>query len=121
MRLGFAIAIDVNPDILIIDEILAVGDASFQEKCLDKIKEFKDQGKTIILVSHSHDMIKEFCSRAVWLKKGEKIVDDSSEKTVTEYLDYLHNKSEHKLGVRLVEDDPQEKKSEKDKINVAAN
>ncbi len=70
LRLGFAIAIETSPDILLIDEILAVGDAYFQKKCLDKIQEFQRLGKTIILVSHSLDMVEQFCNRAMCLHKG---------------------------------------------------
>lgn len=71
LRLGFSVAIEIEPDILLIDEILAVGDEHFQKKCLQRIREFKDQGKTIILVSHSLEMIEEFCQRALCLHNGQ--------------------------------------------------
>lgn len=71
MRLGFAVAINVDPDILIIDEVLAVGDASFIPKCLDKIHEFRRRKKTILFVTHGMDAIELLCDRALWLKKGE--------------------------------------------------
>ncbi len=93
MRLGFAIAIDVDPDILIIDEILAVGDTSFQKKCTDKINEFKQMGKTIIIVSHDHGMIKSFCGRAIWLRHGEKVADGASNDVIDEYLEFMQNKN----------------------------
>ncbi len=70
MRLGFAVAINVDPEILIIDEVLAVGDASFIPKCLDKIHEFRRRKKTIFLVTHGMDVIELLCDRALWLKKG---------------------------------------------------
>ena len=70
MRLGFSIAINVNPDILLIDEVLAVGDASFVPKCLDKINEFRRHGKTIIFVSHDLATVERICDEVIWIKKG---------------------------------------------------
>lgn len=70
LRLAFAVAIHTNPDILLIDEILAVGDAAFQEKCLAKMHQFHDQGKTIIMVTHSLDSVASFCTSAAYLKNG---------------------------------------------------
>lgn len=70
MRLAFSLAIHVDPDILIIDEILSVGDLRFQKKCLNKIKEFKEEGKTIILCSHSLETVNDFCTRAIWVHEG---------------------------------------------------
>ncbi len=70
VRLGFSVAINVDPDVLIVDEVLAVGDAAFREKCRQKFVEFKKQGKTIVLVSHSMNNITEMCDSAVWLHDG---------------------------------------------------
>ena len=70
MRLGFAVAVHVNPDILIVDEVLAVGDEGFSLKCLDKFAEFKRRGKTIVLVTHSLGTVQRFCDEAVWLDQG---------------------------------------------------
>ena len=92
VRLGFAIAIDVDPDILLIDEILAVGDTSFQKKCHAKIDEFKEQGKTIIFVSHNHEFIKSFCNKALWLADGKAMSVGLSEDTISQYLQYMENK-----------------------------
>jgi lipopolysaccharide transport system ATP-binding protein len=71
MRLGFSIAIHVRPDILLVDEVLAVGDQAFQLRCLDKISELKRQGITIVLVSHNLSQVREMCNRAIWLDNGQ--------------------------------------------------
>ena len=70
MRLGFAVAIHVDPDVLLVDEVLAVGDEGFTHKCLDKFAEFRRRGKTILLVTHSLDLVERFCDEALWLDKG---------------------------------------------------
>lgn len=70
MRLAFAVAINVDADILLIDEILAVGDASFQKKCLNKLLELKQNGTTIVIVSHNMNQIKKICDRVIWIKDG---------------------------------------------------
>lgn len=70
MRLAFSVAINVDADILLIDEILAVGDITFQLKCFNKLKEIKKKGTTIIIVSHSLEQIEEFCDKSIWIKDG---------------------------------------------------
>ena len=70
MRLGFAVAINVDPDVLLVDEVLAVGDEGFTHKCLDKFAEFKRRGKTILLVTHSLGLVERFCDEALWLDSG---------------------------------------------------
>ncbi|CAN5639738.1 hypothetical protein BH10ACT8_BH10ACT8_03440 [soil metagenome] len=75
VRLGFAVAVHVDPDILLIDEVLAVGDEHFQRKCLNKITEFQDAGKTILFVSHSAELIERICSRAILLDHGNVLFD----------------------------------------------
>src|SRR5471030_3166170 len=72
MRLGFAVAINVDPDVLLVDEVLAVGDEGFTHKCLDKFSEFRRRGKTILLVTHSLNLVERFCDDAVWLDSGRK-------------------------------------------------
>src|SRR5262250_3658735 len=72
MRLGFAVAIHVNPDVLLVDEVLAVGDEAFTHKCLDKFAEFRRRGKTILLVTHSLQLVETLCDEAVWLDGGVK-------------------------------------------------
>jgi len=86
MRLAFAVAINVDADILLIDEILAVGDQHFQDKCIAKMKQLKNEGKTMVFVTHSMDTVKQFCSRAVWLCNGEIKMDGDPEIVTQEYL-----------------------------------
>ncbi len=85
VRLGFAVAINVEADIFLIDEILAVGDERFQQKCLDRIKGMQREGKTIALVSHNMDTIREFCSRAVLLSKGRLMADGKPDAVIEAY------------------------------------
>ena len=86
MRLAFAVAINVDADILLVDEILAVGDQHFQDKCINKMKELKNEGKTMVFVTHSMNTVKEFCTRAVWLDKGIVRMDGEPEGVIEEYL-----------------------------------
>ncbi len=86
MRLAFSIAINVDADILLIDEILAVGDQHFQEKCFNKLHELKESDKTIVIVSHSLDQIEDLCTRAIWINHGSVQMDDTPEKVIPEYL-----------------------------------
>jgi ABC-type polysaccharide/polyol phosphate transport system ATPase subunit len=86
MRLAFSVATEVNPDILVVDEILAVGDFAFQEKCLDRLRAFKALGKTIVLVTHSMAQVEEQCDRAVLLEKGKLALDGAPEEAIKAYL-----------------------------------
>jgi ABC-type polysaccharide/polyol phosphate transport system ATPase subunit len=99
MRLGFAIAINVEPDILLIDEVLAVGDESFQKKCLAKIEEFKKQGKTMVFISHALETVRKLCDQAIWLEEGEIRSMGNPDKVIYDYLDDLRRKD----GVALDE------------------
>lgn len=85
MRLGFAIASDVDPDILIIDEILAVGDEAFQEKCMTRMNNFRAGGTTILFVSHSLEPIKQLCSRVVWIEEGQVVFVGEPEPAIQRY------------------------------------
>ena len=86
MRLASSVAINVDAEILLIDEILAVGDQHFQEKCFDKLKELKDSGKTIVIVTHSLGVVKDLCHRVVWIYKGEFRLDGDPTYVIDEYL-----------------------------------
>ena len=86
MRLAFSVAINVDAEILLIDEILSVGDQHFQEKCYNKMTELKEQGKTMVFVTHSLDVVKKLCTRAVWLYNGAIKMDGNTEKVVDEYI-----------------------------------
>lgn len=86
MRLAFAVAINVDADILLVDEVLAVGDQHFQDKCIAKMKELKEEGKTMVFVTHSLGTVKDFCNRAVWLSNGEIKMDGEPDGVIKEYL-----------------------------------
>lgn len=86
MRLAFSVAINVDADILLIDEILSVGDEHFQNKCFEKMLELKKQGKTMVFVTHSMGTVKSLCDRAIWLKDGLIRMDGNTEEVVDEYI-----------------------------------
>jgi len=86
MRLAFAVATEIDPDILVVDEILAVGDFAFQEKCVQRLRSFRAAGKTIILVSHSLTQIEEQCDRVILLEKGKLTIDGSPAEAIKTYL-----------------------------------
>jgi lipopolysaccharide transport system ATP-binding protein len=87
MRLAFAIAVHTAPDVLLIDEVLAVGDAAFQRKCLERIARFKAEGCAIILVSHDTSLIQQLCNEALWLRGGRIVAHGNPETVVNQYLD----------------------------------
>ena len=89
MRLGFSVAIHVDPDVLLIDEVLAVGDESFTRKCLDKIGEFRRRGKTIVLVTHSLGLVEKMCDEALWLRHGRQAGIGDPKRVVDAYLTYV--------------------------------
>jgi ABC-type polysaccharide/polyol phosphate transport system ATPase subunit len=86
MRLAFAVATEVDPDILVVDEILAVGDFNFQEKCLQRLRAFREAGKTILFVTHSLDQIESYCDRALFLEKGKIAVEGTPAEAIKAYL-----------------------------------
>ncbi|MGL4522448.1 MAG: ABC transporter ATP-binding protein [Bacilli bacterium] len=89
-RLGFAISINVDPDILIIDEALSVGDRTFTDKCLAKIQEFKQKGKTIIFISHSLSQVQKFCTKVLWLHKGRNVGEGDSKPMIAKYNEFVN-------------------------------
>jgi lipopolysaccharide transport system ATP-binding protein len=84
-RLAFSVAVNVQPDILLLDEVLAVGDQSFQEKCLDRLRAYRSRGCTMVVVSHNADIVRELCSRAVWLDGGETRMEGEVSKVLDAY------------------------------------
>jgi lipopolysaccharide transport system ATP-binding protein len=91
VRLGFSIAIAVEPEILIVDEVLAVGDAEFQEKCLMKFRDFRKDGRTVIMVTHSLQAVREMCDQAAWIEKGSLMAVGDASETVDAYEKSLHH------------------------------
>ena len=85
VRLAFSVAVTIEPDILLIDEVLAVGDQSFQTKCIDKIYSLRRRGKTLICVSHASGMVQKLCDRAIWLDHGESIMQGSAVEVMESY------------------------------------
>lgn len=103
-RLAFAVAINVDPDILIVDEALAVGDTRFQIKCINKMKELKDKGTTILFVSHATEQIKRFCNKAIWLKDGKIKQMGPSVEIADLYEDFMkYGVKDNEADVRLKE------------------
>jgi ABC-type polysaccharide/polyol phosphate transport system ATPase subunit len=88
-RLGFAIATEVKADIVICDEVLSVGDAAFQQKCLDRLKNMINSGSTLLFVSHSSDMVKKLCRRAVWIDSGRVVADGAPEEVCDKYSESM--------------------------------
>jgi ABC-type polysaccharide/polyol phosphate transport system ATPase subunit len=86
MRLGFAVAINVDPDVLLVDEVLAVGDESFTHKCLDKFADFRRRGKTVLIVTHSLDLVARFCDEALWLDRGRVREQGDPKRVIDAYL-----------------------------------
>jgi len=98
MRLGFAVAIHVDPDVLLVDEVLAVGDEGFTHKCLDKFAEFRRRGKTILLVTHSLNLVERFCDDAVWLDAGHAKSHGDPKRVVGAYLTAVEQSEEQLLA-----------------------
>lgn len=92
MRLAFSVAINVDADVLLIDEILAVGDMNFQEKCLARLREIKERGATIVIVSHSLGQIEAFCGRSIWIDDGRVRADGAPAETHARYAAFMNGK-----------------------------
>lgn len=89
VRLGFAVAVNVDPDVLVVDEVLAVGDENFQRKCLNRIKEFQDEGRTILFVTHAPDLVRQVCDRAVVLNGGNVVGIGTAGEAIRLYREHL--------------------------------
>jgi ABC-type polysaccharide/polyol phosphate transport system ATPase subunit len=98
MRLGFAVAIHVDPDVLLVDEVLAVGDEGFTHKCLDKFAEFRRRNKTILLVTHSLNLVERFCDEALWLDEGRAMTHGDPLRVVGAYLTKIEEGEERLLA-----------------------
>ena len=122
MRLGFSLAIHTSPDILIVDEVLAVGDASFTAKCKDKLFDIRKNGTTLLLVSHDLSSIKEWCDEAVWIEKGSVKSRGVPDKVIEEYLDYINVRDGEKLNRKSKSDKDCKQSNDKDvDLHIAKN
>ena len=97
VRLGFSVAVHIDPDILLIDEVLAVGDYAFRDKCIDRIKEFRQSGRTMIVISHDRHMLEKLCDRAMLLHKGQVIVGGETRSVLDEYYTGAYREAEREL------------------------
>lgn len=96
-RLGFSVATDVQPEILLVDEILGVGDANFQKKSFERIQQFQASGSTILLVTHSLQKVREMCTRVIWLEQGNLVMEGDAEQVVSQYLERNKKREESRL------------------------
>ncbi|MGL4571559.1 MAG: ABC transporter ATP-binding protein [Clostridium sp.] len=96
-RLGFAIAVNIDPDILVVDEALAVGDEIFRQKCMNRMDKFRDEGKTILFVSHSLPQMRDFCTKGVWLHQGQIIAEGDIDEIANMYKHYLNGVTVEKI------------------------
>ena len=112
MRLAFSVAINVDADILLIDEILAVGDANFQAKCFNKLKEIKAHGTTIVIVSHSLGQIEQICDRSIWIHEGLIRAEGPPKEIDLEYLDFMGQKLQESTRKELEEKQQEEGSAE---------
>ena len=121
MRLAFAVAINVDADILLIDEILAVGDANYQAKCFNKLREIKADGTTIVIVSHSLGQIEQICDRSIWIKDGVIEAEGNPKDVHLKYLDYMNQErmeqaEKEQIRQAKLEREMMEKKKEEERI-----
>jgi ABC-type polysaccharide/polyol phosphate transport system ATPase subunit len=103
MRLGFAVAIHVDPEVLLVDEVLAVGDQGFTLKCLDKFAEFRRRNRTILLVTHTLDLVERFCDQALWLDKGKTRAEGEPKRVVAAYIIDIERAENQELAKAEVE------------------
>ena len=120
MRLAFSVAINVDADILLIDEILAVGDANFQTKCFNKLREIKAQGTTIVIVSHSLGQIEQICDRSIWIHEGLIRAEGPPKEIDLEYLDFMSRKMQEHNQKELEKKAAEEEKAEQEAAQQSA-
>jgi ABC-2 type transport system ATP-binding protein len=107
-RLGFAVAVNVDPDILLVDEVLAVGDEAFQNKCMDRIKQFQREGRTIVLVTHGTDQVRQICDYAAVLSKGDLVYSGDSLESIRSYRDILvTDANDDSVHLEVAENEPE--------------
>lgn len=116
MRLAFSVSINVGADILLIDEILAVGDANFQAKCFNKLREIKGQGVTIVIVSHSMGQLEQICDRSIWLEKGKIVMDGLPREVHPAYLDYMGKKRQKQIDAQKQKQQEKTKETKEEKV-----
>ena len=119
MRLGFAININIDPDILVVDEALSVGDASFKRKCKDKINEIIASGTTVLYVSHNPQSVAEICKRALYLRKGKLIYDGDVQEAYGAYTAFKEEEKAKKEAKKKAEEEKKKAEEEKKKAEVA--
>jgi len=90
VRLGFAVAVNLDPDVLLVDEVLAVGDEVFQRKCLDRVRQFQEEGRTIVVVTHAADVVRQVCQRAIVLHHGQLVADGLPGDAIQVFREHLH-------------------------------
>lgn len=105
-RLGFAVAVSVDPDVLLVDEVLSVGDEAFQRKCIDRVKQFQDEGRTILVVTHAADLVRRICDKAVVLDHGRMVTVDDPGPAIRKFRDSLLARGIDLLGELDDPDDP---------------
>lgn len=116
MRLAFAVAINVDADILLIDEILAVGDVSFQKKCFDKLKSIKNKGTTIVIVSHSLGQIEKICDKSYWIEEGKIVCEGTPKEVHKKYLTFMNDGSDEEEEVDLKQEEVNKNNVEQEEI-----
>jgi len=89
MRLGFAVAVNAEPDVLLVDEVLAVGDEAFQRKCLDRVRHFQREGRTIVFVTHAPDLVRQICQKAIVLDHGKEVASGSPGQAIRSFREHL--------------------------------
>ncbi|WP_282939474.1 ABC transporter ATP-binding protein [Paenibacillus sp. RC67] len=114
MRLAFSVAIMVEPDILLIDEVLAVGDAAFQQKCMDQLLRLRNKGTTIVFVSHDLGSVEKLCDRVLWIKNGKVAEDGNPRKVIDKYLSYLSDEE----NKRLIEENTSHQQSNESELEL---